>query len=217
MSIGTEERTRPRLGLYYTIVIGAFVASMAALLTLSGAAYALVVAVSVIAVIAARMKLGVSGSLIVVDEPLLSLRWHVALAYRTWRPIAAWCVAMVVVFAIITATKSMPLEWQGRAILLAMSGSFCMLAHYGVSELRSVIADLSNTELNRKRLALRAILGITLIVLAAAFFYYALQRDLPQYGQSMAIIAAWGVFLLTKHVAEKSAPTPPAPSPPAAG
>ena len=218
MSSSTEARTRPRLRLYYAIMVSGFVVSVLALLTLSMTAFVLIAAVSVIAVIAAAMKLGVAGSQVVVDEPPrppFSLRRLVAKARPNWRVIATWCVLMIAGFVMITVTRSIPVEWQGRAMFLAASGLLWMYALFGLGQTRAAFADLASTQRHRMRLALRAILGICLVILAAVFFYYSLQRDLIP-GVSLAAIAvANTIFMLTQYVAAKSAPTPPAPSPPA--
>jgi hypothetical protein len=219
MSIGTQERTQPRLGLYYAIMVGAFAISITALLALNWAAFVVIAGVSTVAVIIAAMRLGVAGEQVVVEEPPrppFSLRRLLVEARARWRVIAVWGVLMIAAFLWITVAQSMPVEWQDRVMLLAYSGLLVMYGLIGVGEIRSVFTDFSNTELDRKRLVLRAILVLSVIALAAVFLYDTLQREITPSWQLSALLAANPLLMFAKLLARTSQPTPPAPSQPAA-
>lgn len=79
MVIDTETRTRPKMRLYYAIMLGGFAISMGALILLNWTAFVLIALVSTVAVIIAAVRLGVAGPQVVVDDdagqPIAPLPW----------------------------------------------------------------------------------------------------------------------------------------------
>jgi hypothetical protein len=171
MAIDTEARTRPKMRLYYAVMLGALVISMGALFLLNWTAFALIALVSTVAVITAAWRLGVVGPQVVVDDDAAMTRppvpWKRALislaAFAGFGAIIATCA--VFVFA-----RRLPEPWQD---LLTFACMYLMVGYLTGSLLREFQRSWATRSEHRPiPLAIRFSILVVGAVVMAGFLYF---------------------------------------------
>ncbi|WP_339748409.1 hypothetical protein [uncultured Maricaulis sp.] len=201
MSSSTEDRTQPRMRLYYAIMAGGFAVSLGALILLNFAAFGMIAMASIIVVIIAAMRLGIAGSQIVVEEP--------PRPPFNWREFAAWAMVPVLISASLAALSWMPGGWGERFYLVTMLSSLCMLAFIGFLEILRALRGRPNERLKPRMIRLGA--GSLILGLAGAGGF-ALVRD----GADTSLLVLPLFLVLALRVSrgaaiQRLATTPPAP------
>ncbi|WP_417484145.1 hypothetical protein [Maricaulis salignorans] len=206
MSSSTEDRTQPRMRLYYAIMAGGFAASLAALILLNFAAFGMIAMASIIVVILAAVRLGIAGSQIVVEEP--------PRPPFNWREFAAWAMVPVLISASLAALSWMPDGWWERFHLVTMLSSLCMLSFIGSIEILRALRGRPNERLKPRMIRLGA--GSLILGLAGAGGFALVRGNFDSSFVPFPLYLAWALVLSIGPVIQRLAPTPPAPSPPGA-
>ena len=220
MAINTEDRTQPRMRLYYAIMLGAFTISLGALILLDWTAFALIALASTAIVIIAAVRLGVAGPQVLVEAtPGAVFSWRTIGVYTlaNWRHLAAWSRVLIGLSVALSIFSVMPESWLDRTVLVGSSGLLIWFAFQGFAETRRGLMELSDADKTPGRLALKIAGGGVLVALSSVALGFLLLGEFEIQPQTFLVLLGVSTLQLLRRNWEKQRPTPAAPSPPAAG
>jgi hypothetical protein len=169
MAIDTEARTRPKMRLYYAVMLGALVISMGALFLLNWTAFALIALVSTVAVITAAWRLGVVGPQVVVDDDAAMTRRPVPWK-RALISLAAFAGFGAVIATGAVFARRLPEPWQD---LLTFACMYLMVGYLTGSLLREFQRSWATRSEHRPiPLAIRFSILVVGAVVMAGFLYF---------------------------------------------